>query len=163
VEDRVRAVAGVLEPGVVYCANVTGPTATLLDRARRAVELGATGVMVNAFTQGLDAVLALRAAAPGVPLFAHRAGSGPWARHDRYGATGAVLARLARLCGADYVIVGAFGGKLFDDDEEVDANLEAARGACGGGDLLVCLGSAAYGHPGGLSAGVAATAEAVAR
>lgn len=188
-EARVRAVARVLEPGVVYCANVTGPTATLLERARRAVELGATGLMVNAFAQGLDAVLALRSAALGVPLFAHRAGSGPWSRNDRYGATAAVLARLTRLCGADYVIVGAYGGKLFDDEGAVDANLRAVRGPCGGarpatavigggvgpvdaavqvaragGDgLLLALGSAAYAHPGGLAAGVAATVEALAR
>jgi ribulose 1,5-bisphosphate carboxylase large subunit-like protein len=186
--ERVRAVAAVLEPGVVYCPNVTGPTATLLDRARRAVELGATGVMVNAFAQGLDAVLALRQAGLGVPVFAHRVGGGPWSRNERYGATTAVLARLTRLCGADYV-VGAFGGSLFDDDDAVDANLEAVRGPCGrarpavavlggglgpldvasqveraGGDgLLVCLGSAAYAHPGGLEAGVAVAVDALRR
>lgn len=182
-EERVEAVAKVLERGVVYCANVTGPTATLLDRARRVVDLGATGVMVNAFAQGLDSVLTLRTAGLGVPVFAHRVGGGPWSRNDRFGASAAVLARLTRLCGADYVIVGAFGGKLFDDDAGVTANLEAVRGHCGqarpavavlggglgpddaaaqvaraGADgLLVCLGSAAYGHPGGLAAGVAAT------
>lgn len=166
-EARVRAVAGVLEADVVYCANVTGPTATLLERARRAVEL-ATGVMVNAFAQGLDAVLTLRSAALGVPVFAHRVGSGPWARNDRYGAATSVLARLTRLCGADYVIVGAFGGKLFDDDQGVDANLEAVRGPCGSARPAVAVvgsgvGSAAYGHPGGLTAGVAATVEALAR
>lgn len=187
-EARVRAVASVLEPGVVYCANVTGPTATLLERARRVVDLGATGVMVNAFAQGLDAVLALRSEDLGVPVFAHRVGGGPWSRNDRYGATAAVLARLTRLCGADYVIAGAFGGTLFDDDEGVQSNLEAVRGSCGrarpavavlggglgpddavvqaaraGGDgVLVCLGSAAYTHPGGLGAGVAAAVEGVA-
>ena len=186
-DDRVAAVARVLEPRVVYCANVSGPTATLIDRARRVVDLGATGVMVNAFAQGLDSVLALRQAGLGVPVFAHRVGAGPWSRNDRFGATAAVLARLTRLCGADYVIVGAFGGKLFDDDTAVAANLEAARGPCGaarpsvavlgggvgpdtaagqvaraGGDgLLLCLGSAAYRHPDGLAAGVAATVEAV--
>ena len=41
--ERVRAVAKVLEPGVVYCPNVTGPSAGLIDRARMAVDLGATG------------------------------------------------------------------------------------------------------------------------
>jgi len=188
-DERVEAVAEVLEPGVVYCANVTGPTATLIDRARRVVDLGATGVMVNAVAQGLDSVLALRRAGLGVPVFAHRAGSGPWARNDRFGATAAVLARLTRLCGADYVIVGAFGGTLFDDDAGVAANLEAVRGRCGdarpsvavlggglgpddlaaqvdraGGDgLLLCLGSAAYRHPGGLAAGVAAAVRNVGR
>ena len=58
-------------------------------------------------------------------------GAGPWSRNDRYGATASVLARLTRLCGADYVIVRAFGRTLFDDDQEVEANLEGVRGACG--------------------------------
>ena len=89
----------------------------------------------------------------------------------------------------DYVIVGAFGGTPFDDDAAVEANLEAVRGVCGraraavavlggglgpgdvaalaaragGGGLLACLGSAAYLHPGGLTAGVAAAVEALGR
>lgn len=179
-EERVAAVVKVLEPGVVYCANVTGPVESLLDRARRAVDLGATGLLVNPFAMGLGALLGLRRAELGVPLFAHRAGSGPWARNDRFGATGAVLARLTRLCGADYVIAGAYGGKLFETENEVDANVEAARGACGsarpavvalGGGLgpddvghqvsrvggrgvVVLLGTRAERYPGGLEAGV---------
>ena len=76
-DERVRAVAQALEPGVVYCPNVTGPSVTLVSRARRVVDLGATGLMVNAYAQGLDSVLALREADLGVPILAHRAGSAP--------------------------------------------------------------------------------------
>ena len=183
--ERVKAVAGACERAVTYCPNVTGPSATLLDRARRAVDLGASGVMVNAFAQGLDAVVALREAGLGVPVFAHRVGSGPWARNSRFGASGPVLARLTRLAGADYVQVGAFGGKLFDDDGDVRAQLEAVRAplpgaaapvavvgggigpdnaraqadAAGGTGLLLLLGSRAYAHPRGVEAGVRATCE----
>jgi ribulose-bisphosphate carboxylase large chain len=172
---------------VTYCPNVTGPSATLVDRARSAVDLGAGGVMVNAFAQGLDAVLALREAALGVPIFAHRVGSGPWARNDRFGASGTVLARLTRLAGADYVQVGAFGGKLYDDDEQVHHQLEAVRGelagvaapvavlgggigpdnamaqadTAGGTGLLLLLGSRAYAHPDGVEGGVRATCRAL--
>jgi ribulose 1,5-bisphosphate carboxylase large subunit-like protein len=53
--DRVRAVASALHPSVIYTPNVTGPAGGLVERARRAVELGATGVMVNAFTKGSTA------------------------------------------------------------------------------------------------------------
>jgi ribulose-bisphosphate carboxylase large chain len=184
---RVPAVARALEPGVVYCANITGPSVTLLDRARRAVDLGATGVMVNAFAQGLDSVVALRQAELGVPILAHRAGSGALTRNPRFGARGSVLARLCRLCGADYWFVGAFGGALFDSDAEVDAALRALRGVCGdapasiaafggglgpddvaaqaaragGSGLLMVLGSRAYGHPGGVEGGVRAAVEAL--
>jgi len=185
--ERVAAVAAALPAGVAYCANVTGPVESLVDRARRVVALGATGVMVNAFASGLDAVRALREAGLGVPVLAHRAGSGPWARNERFGASGAVLARLTRLAGADYVIVGAFGGTLFDTDAEVHAQLRAVRdplpgvppavaalggglgpataaaqvAAAGGTGLVVLVGSAAYAHPGGLEAGVRAAVEAL--
>ena len=185
--ERVRAVMSSLPAGVVYCPNVTGSGVGVVDRARMAVDAGATGVMVNAFAQGLDAVLSLRDASLGVPVFAHRVGSGPMARGDRFGVSGAVLASLTRSCGADYVQVGAYGGKLFDSDDEVDAQLLAARGGAGacapsiavlgggigpdnaaaqaaraGGDgLLMLLGSAAYLRPGGLGASVRATVEAL--
>jgi ribulose-bisphosphate carboxylase large chain len=175
--ERVSAVAGALAgSSCIYTPNITGPVGGLLERARRAVELGATGVMVNAFTQGLDAVLALREAGLGVPVFAHRVGSGPWARNSRFGATGAVLASLTRLCGADFVQVGAYGGKLFDTDDEVDSQVAAARGATavigggvgpsniralaeragGGPGLLMLLGSAAYAEPDGVRRAVEA-------
>jgi ribulose-bisphosphate carboxylase large chain len=186
-EERVRAVAKVLPPGVVYCANVTGPSTDLVDRARRAVDLGATGVMVNAFAQGLDALLALRDAALGVPILGHRVGSGPITRNDRFGASGPVLARLLRLCGADYVIAGGFDGKLYESPDEVRANLAAIREPCGpalpavallggglgagsaraqvdragGTGIIVVLGSRAYGHPGGIEAGVRAAVAAL--
>lgn len=186
-ERRVEAVMAALPPAVVYCANVTGPVETLVRRARRVVDLGATGVMVNAFTAGLDAVRALREADLGVPIFAHRVGSGPWVRNDRFGVAGHVLTLLTRLAGADYVQVGAFAGKLFDADDDVRAQLHAARrpleGAvvpvavlgggigpgnagmqaaqAGGTGLLMLLGSAAYRHPGGVEAGVHATCGAL--
>lgn len=186
-EDRVRAVADALHPSVVYCPNITGPTAGLVDRAHRVVELGATAVMINAFAQGLDAVLALRDLDLGVPIFAHRVGSGPLTRNERFGVSGAVLARLTRLSGADYVQVGAFGGKLFDSDDDVEAQLRAVREPCGGAaapvavlgggigpdnvqaqlqraggtGLLFLLGSRAYDFPGGVEEGVRRTVEAL--
>ena len=186
-DDRVKAVAAALPPSVVYCANVTGPVDGLVDRARRVVDLGATGVMVNAFATGLDAVRALREAALGVPILAHRVGSGPWVRNERFGVASSVLAMLTRLAGADYLLVGAFGGKLFDTDDEVRDQLDAVRrpvegvnapvavigggigpdnaraqaDTAGGAGLLLLLGSAAYRHPGGVEAAVRATCEAL--
>ena len=185
-EDRVRAVADVLSPGVTYCPNVTGPAATLLDRAGRAVELGATGVLVNGVAQGLASVVALRDADLGVPILVHRAGSGPWCRNPDVGVSGAVLTRLTRLCGGDYVIVGAFAGKLFDTDEDVAAAIRAAREPLGsapaswvviGGGIgadnapaqaaragegtVLLLGSAAYRAAGGIGASVEAVVEAL--
>jgi len=85
------------------------------------------------------------------------------------------------------VIVGAFGGKLFETDQQVRDNLAAVRDRCGqappsvalfggglgphnaadqiltagGGGLLILLGSQAYRYPGGIEAGVRATVAAV--
>lgn len=179
-EDRVRAVSAVLEPGVTYCANISGPTPGVVERAQKVMALGATGILVNPFVHGLSALVALREANLGVPLFAHRTGSAAWTRGERFGIDGAVLAGLTRSCGADYVIVGAFGGKMFESDDQVHANLRAVRdplgtipaatAAMGGGlgpdgvahqvlqaggeGLVLLLGSAAYGYPGGLRAAV---------
>ena len=187
-DERVRAVAAAVPDDVAYTANVTGPVDSLVGRARRAVELGAGAVMVNAFAQGLDSIRLLRAAELGVPVFAHRVGAALWARGERLGVDAAVIAELTRLCGADYVQVGSFTGKLADPPDEVRAQIRACHapvdGLCkavavlGGGvgphnaaaqlaeagarsAVMLLLGSAAYAHPGGAEAAVRATVEAV--
>ena len=188
-DERVRAVCAALPAHVVYAANVTGPVDGLLRRAERAVELGATALMLNAFAQGLDALRLLRARELGVPLFAHRVGAALLARGRTVGVAARVLAELTRLCGADYVQVGSYNGKLADPAADVDAQIAACVSDLGGvrpstavlgggvgphnaaGELrraglrdgvLVLLGSAAYAHPGGPEEGVRATVEAVA-
>ena len=93
-----------------------------------------------------------------------------------------VLAELTRLLGADYVQVGSFSPRTFDTDDEVREQIAAARPATaviGGGvgaenareqleragtrdGVMLLLGSAAYAHPDGVRAGVAAAVEAIA-
>ena len=136
IEERVRAVAAA---GVIYAANVTGPVETLLERARRVVELGAGAVMINAFAQGLDALRALRAADLGVPLFAHRVGAALWARRPGFGVAPAVVAELTRLCGADYVQVGSFSGTVYDSAEDVRAQIDACHRPLGGARRAVAV------------------------
>ena len=128
-EERIRAVAAT---GVNYAANVTGPTETLLARAERAVELGAGALMINAFAQGLDALRALRTAELGVPLFAHRVGAALWARPPAFGVAPALIAGLTRLCGADYVQVGSFSGTVYDNADDVRAQIAACHRALAG-------------------------------
>jgi Ribulose bisphosphate carboxylase large chain, catalytic domain len=123
-EERVRAVAAA---GVKYAVNVTGPVESLLARAERAVELGAGALMINAFTQGLDALRALREANFGVAIFAHRVGAAMWARQPAFGVAPAVVAELTRLCGADYVQVGSFSGTVYDTADDVRAQIHACR------------------------------------
>jgi 3-oxoisoapionate-4-phosphate transcarboxylase/hydrolase len=135
-EERVSAVAAA---GVTYAANVTGPVETLLERARRVVELGAGAVMINAFAQGLDALRALRAADLGVPLFAHRVGAALWARRPTFGVAPAVVAELTRLCGADYVQVGSFSGTVYDSAADVRAQIDACHRPLGGARRAVAV------------------------
>jgi ribulose-bisphosphate carboxylase large chain len=186
-EARVRAVAAAIPPEVRYAANVTGPVDSLLHRAERAVKLGAGALMVNAFAQGLDAVRALREMEFGVPIFAHRVGAALWARDRKIGVAPSVISKLTRLCGADYVQVGSFTGSVYDEPDEVRAEIaschESLEGIArsvavlGGGvgpnnaarqieeagvtsGLMVLLGSAAY-EGGSPEAAVRATVEAV--
>jgi ribulose-bisphosphate carboxylase large chain len=139
-EERVRAVAAAIPATARYAANVTGPVESLLGRAARAVELGAGALMVNAFTQGLDAVRALRAAELGVPVFAHRVGAALWARGGTFGVAPAVIAELTRLCGADYVQVGSFSGTVYDSPADVRAQVEACRRGLGVPGAVAVLG-----------------------
>jgi ribulose 1,5-bisphosphate carboxylase large subunit-like protein len=185
-EERVRVVAAAIPDDVRYAVNVTGPVDSLLARAERAVELGATAVMLNAFAQGLDSLRALRALELGVPIFAHRVGAALWARNRGIGVAPNVVAELTRLCGADYVQVGSFSGSVYDTPAEVRAQVDAChrpvhanRGAVaviGGGvgprnasaeleaagraeGVMLLLGSAAYEH-GSPTDAVRATVEA---
>ena len=135
-EERVCAVAAT---GVTYAANVTGPTETLLARAERAVELGAGALMINAFAQGLDALRALRTAELGVPLFAHRVGAALWGRQSAFGVAPALIAELTRLCGADYVQVGSFSGTVYDNADDVRAQIDACHRPLAGARKAVAV------------------------
>jgi 3-oxoisoapionate-4-phosphate transcarboxylase/hydrolase len=185
--ERVRAVSERLPRGIRYAPNVTGPPETLLARAESAIAAGAGALMVNAFLQGLGSIGALRRADLDVPIFVHRVGSAFLRRGRPVSVSAPVLAELTRLLGADYVQVGSFSQRTFDRDEEVreqiaachrDLGVPPATPVIGGGvgpanaseqlaragtreGLMLLLGSAAYEHPNGLRAGVAATVAAV--
>jgi 2,3-diketo-5-methylthiopentyl-1-phosphate enolase len=185
-EDRVRAIVAAIPEHVTYVANVTGSADGLLRRAERAVELGAKGLLVNAWAQGFDAVRVLRERDLGASVFAHRAGGAPWLR-GVVGAGGGPIASLTRMAGSDYVLVGSFTGRLADDAADVHAAIAAchapagvprAVAVLGGGvspdnaaaqveqagtrsGVMALLGSAAYAYPGGPRDAVAATVAAL--
>ncbi|HET7566825.1 MAG TPA: RuBisCO large subunit C-terminal-like domain-containing protein [Gaiellaceae bacterium] len=171
--ERVRAIGGAIPEDVLYAANVTGADADAI------VAAGADALMVNAFIAGLGSISRLREY--GLPIFVHRVGSSFLRRSDAVSVSARVLAELTRLLGADYVQVGSFSPRTFDSDDEVREQIAAARPATaviGGGvgaenaveqleragtreGVMLLLGSAAYAHPDGLAAGVAAAVAAV--
>jgi ribulose-bisphosphate carboxylase large chain len=170
---RVRAIEAAIPEDVLYAANVTGAEVDAI------VEAGARALMVNAFLAGLGSIAVLREY--GLPVFAHRVGSAFLRRGGPVSVSARVLAELTRLLGADYVQVGSFSPRTFDTDEEVREQIAAARPATaviGGGvgaenareqleragtrdGVMLLLGSAAYAHPEGVRAGVAAAVEAI--
>ena len=171
--ERVHAINDAIPGHVLYAANVTGADAHAI------VEAGARALMVNAFLAGLGSIAALREY--GLPIFVHRVGSAFLRRGGSVSVSARVLAELTRLLGADYVQVGSFSPRTFDTDDEVREQIEAVRPATaviGGGvgaenaneqleragtrdGVMLLLGSAAYGHPEGVRAGVAAAVEAI--
>jgi hypothetical protein len=171
--ERVQAINSVIPEQVLYAANVTGTDAGAI------VEAGARALMINGFLAGLGSIARLREF--GLPLFVHRVGSSFLRRGGPVSVSARVLAELTRLLGADYVQVGSFSPRTFDTDEEVREQIAAAAPATaviGGGvgaknaveqleragtreGVMLLLGSAAYGHPDGVRAGVAATLEAI--
>jgi len=172
--DRVRAVNDAIGEDVLYAANVTGTDAEAI------VAAGARALMVNAFLAGLGSIGRLREY--GLPIFVHRVGSAFLRRGGSVSVSAGVLAELTRRLGGDYVQVGSFSPRTFDTDDEVREQIAAARPATaviGGGvgpenaaeqlakaetrdGVLLLLGSAAYAHPDGVRAGVAATVDAIA-
>lgn len=188
-EERLGEVVRRLPGDVVYCVNVTGPAGSLRWRAERALELGATGLMVCAGAQGIDAVRLLRECEFGVPLLAHRVGAAPMIRNERFGCTAEVLTLLLRWCGADVAVVGSYGGNRFDTDADVDAQVDACRRPlpgepaaavaaltggigpensraqlerAGGTGLMALLNASAYQVDGGIDAAVRSTVDSLA-
>jgi 3-oxoisoapionate-4-phosphate decarboxylase len=171
--ERVRAVNAAIPDDVLYAANVTGADVDAI------VEAGARALMVNAFLAGLGSIARLREF--GLPIFVHRVGSAFLRRGGSVSVSARVVAELTRLLGADYVQVGSFSRRTFDTDDEVREQIAAARPATaviGGGvgadnardqldraatrdGVMLLLGSAAYAHPDGVRAGVAAAVESI--
>ena len=171
--ERVRAINATIPEHVLYAANVTGGDVGAV------VAAGARALMINGFISGLGSIGRLREY--GLPIFVHRVGSAFWRRGGQVSVSARVLAELTRLLGADYVQVGSFSPRTFDTDDEVQEQIAAARPATaviGGGvgaenareqlelagtqdGVMLLLGSAAYAHPKGVRAGVAAAVEAI--
>ena len=172
--DRVRAINAAIPEHVLYAANVTGANVDAI------VDAGAHALMINAFLAGPGSIGRLREY--WLPLFVHRVGSAFLRRGGPVSVSARVLAELTRLLGADYVQVGSFSPRTFDTEQEVREQIAAARPATaviGGGvgaanareqleragtrdGVMLLLGSAAYTHPDGVRAGVAAAVAAIA-
>mgnify|MGYP001175225430 CR=1 FL=1 len=171
-----------------YCPNITDRPEKVVENARRARELGADMVMVNAVTAGLGVVQAV-AEDPecGLPILTHYAGTGSMTENPRAGISSPLLlGKLCRLAGADTAMFGSVYSSypllrekylriahfhrmpLFD--------LKPTLPCVGGGihpanavriiadiglDVMLAVGGAIQGHPGGAAAGGQAMRQAI--
>lgn len=168
--------------------NVTDRPDRLVDRARRAVDAGASGLMVDFVTVGVSAI-AMLAEDPGlpVPILGHLAMAGALYAAPRTGMSAhLILGTLPRLAGADAVVYPSPVGTLRFDragQRQVTAAMSAAIDGLrpclpvvGGGvhpgtvpglikdlgiDAALDAGGAVHGHPMGAAAGARAIRQAI--
>jgi ribulose-bisphosphate carboxylase large chain len=96
-----------------YVPNVTAPAHLLRERAARARELGAGGLLVAPGLVGWDAMRRLADDALALPIIAHPALLGSFLVEERQGFTAsALLGQLVRLAGGDAVIYPHAGGRF---------------------------------------------------
>ena len=88
----------------LYAVNLTGRTSELVNKAKRARELGADAILFNVHTYGLDVLQELAENKEiQLPLMAHPAFSGAFTSSEYYGVSNPlVLGKLTRYAGADF-------------------------------------------------------------
>jgi 2,3-diketo-5-methylthiopentyl-1-phosphate enolase len=195
VDDRVRAHAEAArvvfeETGrrTLYFVNITDRPDRTVERARRAVDAGASALMVDFVTVGM-ATLGALADDPsiGVPILGHLAMAGALSAAPRTGMSShLVLGKLPRLAGADAVVVPSPVGTLRTSRRKLrglaatlTGRFRAIRPALpvvGGGvhpgivggliadlgtDVAIGVGGAVHGHPMGTEAGARAMRQAI--
>lgn len=110
VDAAARAAQATGQPKAAV-VNITGRPSHAVEYGHRAVECGAKGVLFNGFVGGFPAMQEVVEADFGVPLLACNVGSGFLSRDSNgSGISGAVLAKLSRLAGADGFQTGILAG-----------------------------------------------------
>jgi 2,3-diketo-5-methylthiopentyl-1-phosphate enolase len=172
----------------VYCPNITDRPERMLENARRAQELGACMVMINGIAAGLGMVQAV-AEDPSVtvPILSHYAGTGTLTENPRAGISSPLLlGKLSRLAGADSAALGSIYSsypllrdkylRIVHFQTMPLYDLKPTLPCVGGGihpantprivadvglDVMLGVGGAIQGHPGGAVAGGRAMRQAI--
>ncbi|GAA4857543.1 2,3-diketo-5-methylthiopentyl-1-phosphate enolase [Paenibacillus vulneris] len=105
---------------LLYATNLTGPTFSLLDQARKAIDAGANALLFNVLSYGFDVLSELsRHPDIKVPIMAHPAMAGAFYPSPHYGiAANVLLGKLMRLAGADLVLFPSPYGSVVMPREE---------------------------------------------
>ena len=171
----------------LYTINVTTRADKLLEKAEKAVQAGANGLLVDS-SVGLGSVRMLAEdPAIKVPILYHPCFDGAMVAGERSGLSLPLLAKLVRLAGADAMVLYSYLGKVpsatRDNNLQVlgqtscplhgkkpTACLLAAGTHPGlvptlmhdfGPEIIIGAGGAVHGHPGGSRAGARAMRQAI--
>lgn len=168
---------------VLYAVTLSGPVFTLLDQAKRLIEAGATALLFNVYTYGLDALREL-AKDPEihVPILAHPAFAGALTGSVRHSL---LFGKLIRLAGADLTLFPSPYGALSTPKDEAQQiqtyatephwtkpilTVPSAGIHPGlvpdlirdfGPDVVINAGGGIHGHPDGAAAGARAFRQAI--
>jgi len=177
--EEITAAEQVTGHHVMYAFNISGNLTDLRRRHDLVVAAGGDCVMLNLPAMGLPALEWLRSFAE-VPIHGHRAGLAASMRHPALGVDFTAWQQLARLAGADHIHASGLGGKFYETDEQVSANIRSlieplgdtiaplptlssgqtvhtpspTYRAIGSLDLLMLAGGGVAAHPAGPAAGV---------
>ena len=110
----------------VYMVNVTAETDEMLKRAQFVVDHGGRYLMIDILTCGFSALQTLRDHDFGLVIHAHRAGHAAFTKNPLHGISMKVIAKVARIIGADQLHVGTVVGKMSETKKEVAENCEAS-------------------------------------
>lgn len=108
----------------IYIANITDEVDSIKALHDRAVENGASVVMINSIMTGISPLRALRKETR-VPIMSHFTGTAVFSHLPYFGISSVVATKLQRLAGADIVGIAGFSERMACTPEEVNANILA--------------------------------------
>jgi ribulose-bisphosphate carboxylase large chain len=119
----------------LYLPNISAPHEELLDKALRAKELGAGGLIMSPGLTGIDALRAVVSKVD-IPVFAHPAFLGSYAVNPSGISCAALFGTIMRLAGADAAIFPNYGGRFPLSKEECLSIAAACREDLGGREKI---------------------------
>jgi 2,3-diketo-5-methylthiopentyl-1-phosphate enolase len=172
----------------LYAVNLTGRTSQLIEKAKRAKELGADLLLFNVFAYGLDVLQELREKEGiDLPIMAHPAVSGALTSSEVYGISHSLLlGKLLRYAGADLSLFPSPYGSvalekeaalsiaaaLTDESESINKSFPVPSAGIHPGlvplllqdfgiDSVINAGGGVHGHPAGAKGGGLAFRQAI--
>ncbi|NSW83159.1 MAG: hypothetical protein HPY90_07775 [Syntrophothermus sp.] len=125
--ERIRQAEQETGQRCLYAPHISTGPQQILDWAHFAVEHGATALMINMFAAGFHSLLMVRQdPSLNVPIYGHCGGKEAMSRAEGQGVSMEVVAKFARLLGADYFRIGLPGGYLVGNKPEELRSLFAA-------------------------------------